>query len=144
MSYYLISPSLENYIQSPADDIESFLWVTLYAILKNSDKTVYKDQQSLADMFELGKRGNALLHVQRLIHASREVVVLKGLFNEWCAFTDNLTGRYKDLVEAFSEISAKNGWEDEEEARYWKAAWHGYALEGVCTSLEAIVKHMTN
>lgn len=131
----LICDGMTDYIQSPADDIESFFWVTLYAIINNTEIRSVRQQKN-AEQFEMGNRMTAFDDIQSAEHGS-------GLFSEWVRIKARLSGAYKDVVEVFSIIAGKKGWEsDEEEARYWKAAWHGYALEGVCKSLEVIFEHI--
>lgn len=121
----------KNYIQSPVDDIDSFLWVTLYAILNNTEPRSV-EYQRLAKRFEDGYRAFAL-------DSMRSAELGQGLFSDWDWVTINLSGRYGTTVEVLSTVEWLSG---EEEAQYWKAAWHGYALEGVCKTLEVIFTHV--
>lgn len=136
MSENLLSEDeIKEYIQSPADDIQSFLWVTFYAMINNPEfcSVLY---QTSAEQFESGSREGGLSKI-------RDAELGMGLFSEWDRVKTRLSGGYKYVVERFSMISGEKGWESvEEEAQYWKAAWHGYALEGVCRTLEVIFEHV--
>jgi len=137
MSANILSSDLTDYIQSPIDDIESFVWVTLYAILKNDEPRSSKERKA-ANFLERGDRGEAL---NQYFYDYEKV--MNDLVKEWSPAVLELGRLYAMLIMAFSKISEKNGWQDEkEEARYWEVAWHGYALQGVCQSLEFILKYI--
>lgn len=137
MSNNLLSKrGVKEYIQSPADDIESFLWVSLYAMINNPEFSS-QFHQDLAEQFESGDRNSALSGFLSTEHGY-------GLFNDWHRVKARLSGGYRDVVEYFSVISEEKGWKsDEEEAQYWMAAWHGFALEGVCRTMQCCNQHYT-
>ena len=131
-----MNEEIDNYIQCPSDDIESFFWVFVWAILKNSTVDHPKRVQKYAEMFENGSRTVA---VERYITTERSD--MQNIVKVWSGVKSALSRAYIELVYAFTEISEAGLWKDEEEeARYWKAFWHGLALEGVCMSLKALLE----
>lgn len=142
MSSTLLSATSQNYVQSPVDDIESFLWVTLWAILTNNVEKAAGEMEVLAKYYEGGNRDAALREFRCPLVTED---ALRNLMNEWSTFSTDLTERHKITTQCLTQICDKGGWDsEEEEARYWKAAWHGYALEGVFKSLEIIFKNLQN
>lgn len=142
MSKNLLDITQRNYIQSPVDDIESFLWVTLWATLANNAVEDSDKMQAWMSDFENGKRGDTLDSYRKPVYDDD---AMRSLIDDWATFSKDLTVRYELTIECFTRICNKNGWEsEEEEARYWKAAWHGYALEGVCKSLEIIFRNIVD
>lgn len=138
MSGNLVDRTNNEYIQSPIDDIESFIWVTLFAKLNNTIIYPSPKEKMWAEDFESDKREETLRNFSSggLFQAGMNLLMRK-----WRIVISDLAADYSALVEAFSMISGKkNGWEnEEEEAKFWKVAWHGYALQGVCQSLELIL-----
>lgn len=140
MADNLLSDELKDYIQSPADDIESFFWVALYAILRNVETRSVQDRH-LGDKFELGFRSEALLSYNKRVLWPEPVMNL--LMRKWHQKIMDFGGMYLGFAQVCSAISGKKGWlSEEEESQYWKAAWHGYALQGVCESLELILNYI--
>lgn len=139
MADNLLSDELKDYIQSPADDIESFFWVTLYAILRNVD--CVQQDRDLGDKFELGFRSEALISYNKRVLYPEPVMNL--LMRKWHQKIMDFGGMYLGFAQVCSAISGEKGWlSEEEEAKYWEAAWHGYALQGVCESLECIFAYI--
>lgn len=140
MSGNLVDRTNNEYIQSPIDDIESFIWVTLFAKLNNSIIAPSPKEKMWAEDFESDKREETLRNFGSggLFQAG-----MNPLLEKWSSVLRRLSGEYNNLVDALSMIGAKKGWKNErEEAKYWEAAWHGYALQGVCESLELILKYI--
>lgn len=139
MADNLLSDELKDYIQSPADDIESFFWVTLYAILRNVETRSVQDRH-LGDKFELGFRSEALASYGKRVWPEP---VMNLLIRDWHREVWEISAMYQCFVRVCSAISAQGGWlSEEEEVRYWEVAWHGYALQGVCQSLELILAYV--
>ena len=125
-----------NYIQSPTDDIESFFWTFFWAILQNHT-AIYSDQErEYADSFKNGWRGDAFR-----LYANTERNAIQDIVSKWEQIVGPLSGLYVRLSESLTAISKARLFKDvEEEARYWKAAWHGLALEGVYKSLKVLLE----
>ena len=126
-----------NYIQSPTDDIESFFWTFFWAILQNPTASYYSNRERrYADDVKNGLRDSAFrLYVNTEINAKRDIV------SKWEQIVGPLSGLYVRLSESLTAISKARLFKDvEEEARYWKAAWHGLALEGVYKSLKVLLE----
>ena len=122
-----------NYIQSPSDDIESFFWVFFWAVLQNNTTGRSNLKQQCARSFEDGRRGDAFLDYMS------ERSDMRGILMDWFQEVSELSSAYIDIVRCFTAIGNAGGWgDDEEEARYWRAVWHGLALEGICESLRII------
>ena len=135
MSNSLIQTWEMNYIQSPIDDIESFLWVFFWAVLQNNVTDHSMLERQCAKNFKNGLREIALIGF-----IQREIGVIGDIIRDWHQYLLGLSLTYTSLVRCFVDISDARGWDDdEEEARYWKAAWHGLALEGVCNSLKILL-----
>ena len=123
-----------NYIQSPSDDIESFFWVFFWAVLQNNVSDHSMLERQCARNFRDGLRELALRNYWQAIGDSAKII------KEWDRYLLELSETYAHLVHCFVDISNAGGWDDdEEEARYWKATWHGLALEGVCNSLRILL-----
>lgn len=60
MSGNLVDRTNNEYIQSPIDDIESFIWVTLFAKLNNSIIAPSPKEKMWAEDFESDKREETL------------------------------------------------------------------------------------
>lgn len=85
------------------------------------------------------ERGNRLAALHEFRKPMYDEDALRNLIHEWATFSSELSARYELTIKCFTRICEKNGWESEaEEAQYWKAAWHGYALEGIFKSLQSI------
>lgn len=129
-----------HYIQSPADDIQSFFWVALYAILNNNTVGHSAIERRAAEELELDNRREAL---ELFLDQNGPDRPLHKLFRDWREKVYDLGRMYSFLVDALTSIDAEKGWTNaEEEAQYWEAAWHGYALQGVCESLELIFEYI--
>lgn len=140
MSGNLVDRTNNEYIQSPIDDIESFIWVTLFAKLNNSIIAPSPKEKMWAEDFESDKREETL---RKFGSGGLFQAGMNPLLGKWSSVLRRLSGEYKNLVDAFSMIGAKKGWKsEEEEAQFCKAAWLGYALQGVCESLELIFKYI--
>lgn len=139
MASNLLNDELKDYIQSPADDIESFFWMTLYATVRNAEPHSVQDRD-LGDKFELGYRLEALISYE-----SRRwpAPIMNSLMRKWHQKIMDFSGMYLGFARMCSAISAKKGWlSEEEEAKYWEVTWHGYALQGICESLECILAYI--
>lgn len=140
MSRNLLTFVRPNYVQSPADDIQSFFWVALYAIVNNNKVGHSADDRHAAEAFERDRRAEAL---ELFLEQDGPDHPLYELFRNWRDKVYELGRMYRSLVGALSSIDAVKGWTNaEEEAQYWEAAWHGYALQGVCESLELIFEYI--
>lgn len=143
MSSNLVDRAMIGYIQSPIDDIESFIWVTLYAKLKNSIVAPSPREKKWAEDFESDIYNRECI-ARRFGFENAGKAGMNTLIRKWRSAVSDLSMEYSTLVSVLSMISDKeNGWEnEEEEVKFWKAAWHGYALQGVCQSLELILAYI--
>lgn len=140
MSNNLINegPGRVDYIQSPVDDIESFVWVTLYAKLYSNVVPPSPMERIWAEDIESDKRNRE--YVMNRFGSQRVQAGMNILMRKWRLAVSDLTADYSALVDALTSISAVKGWKNaEEEAQYWEAAWHGYALQGVYQTLELLL-----
>ena len=122
-----------NYIQSPSDDIESFFWAFFWAVLQNNTTSHSDRERKYADMFKNGLRRRAL-HRYIDLEAGG---VLHAIVSKWEQARSRMSGLYMYFSESLTALAKAGHFENmEEEARYWKLAWHVLALEGVYTSLK--------
>ena len=125
----------ESYIQSPSDDIQSFFWVFFWAIVQNNT-TSDPDHQLCADRFKNGLRSAALHR-----YLDTDTGDLLTIVTAWETVMTHVARTSLFLSRSLTALSEAEHFENvEEEARYWKAAWHGLALEGVCMSLKALLE----
>lgn len=85
MLYNLQKPTRRNYVQSPVDYIESFLWVTLWSLLQNKVEKAIGEIKWWAKEFEKGKRDIALreFRVPTIDEdACRNVITERAIFSE--------------------------------------------------------------
>lgn len=143
MSTNLVDRVNNEYIQSPIDDIESFLWVTLYAKLNNKLVIPSPKERAWAEDFESEKKNRDYV-IRRFSLESVSKADMNPLVDKWDQVIRRLSKEYYFLVKTFLTISeTENGWEnEEEEAKYWRVAWHGYALQGICQSLELLLAYI--
>lgn len=140
MSRNLLTWEEPHYIQSPADDIQSFFWVALYAILNNNTVNHSTKERRAAEQFELDHRGEAL---EAFLDQNGPDRPLCKLLKEWGEKVIDLGRKYGFLTNTLTSISTNKGWTSaKEEAQYWEAAWHGYALQGVYQALELILLYI--
>ena len=126
----------EGYIQSPTDDIESFFWTFFWAILQNHTASYSDRERGYADKFRNGLRDRAF---RLYVHAGDSAI--QDIVSKWEKIVGDLSNSYVRLSESLAAISKAKLFKDvEEEARYWKAAWHGLALEGVYMSLKVLLE----
>lgn len=143
MSNNLINegPGRVDYIQSPVDDIESFVWVTLYAKLYSNVVPPSPMERIWAEDIESDKRNRE--YVMNRFGSQCVQAGMNILMRKWRLAVSDLTADYSALVDALTSISAVKGWKNaEEEAQYWEVAWHGYALQGVYQTLELLLPYM--
>lgn len=85
---------MPGFARSPCDDLESFLWVTLWTVLEKAENTkrvlprseasVFRDLRSLAiPMVERGKSD-----VHNACCAGEQEFVMKEMLDEWFEFLD--------------------------------------------------------
>ena len=128
-----------NYIQSPADDIESFFWVFFWAVLQNNTANHSERVRRCADMFKNGLRADAFLHYMR-----SEGGVLRNIVAEWDQVASHISILHLYFTDSLTALGKAGHFENtEEEARYWKLAWHILALEGVCMSLKTLLERFS-
>ena len=126
----------ENYIHSPSDDIESFFWVLFWAILQNRTASHSDRERQCADSFKNGLRAEAL---RRYVDVG--IGVLHAISCDLEQVRSHICRSYLHLSDSLVAINEAGHFIDaEEEARYWKAAWHGLALEGVYMSLKVLLE----
>lgn len=143
MSNNLINegPGRVDYIQSPVDDIESFVWVTLYAKLYSNVVPPSPMERIWAEDIEFDRRNRE--YVMNRFGSQRVQAGMNILMRKWRLAVSDLAADYSALVDALTSISAVKGWKNaKEESQYWKAAWHGYALQGVYQALELILLYI--
>ena len=125
-----------NYIQSPADDIESFFWVFFWAVLQNNTANHSERVRRCADMFKNGLRADAFL---RYIDSGGSI--LHAVVVKWGQVRSHLSRLHLYFTDSLTALGeAGHFGNTEEEARYWKLAWHVLALEGVCTSSKILLQ----
>ena len=136
----------QNYIQSPSDDIESFFWTFFWAALQHNMADHSDQERTCADSFRNGWRDDAIRdYIYLVIETSPLIVILTSMVTDWEKAAGPLSKSYLLLSICLTEISKAGHFIDaEEEARYWKAVWHGLALKGVCESLRVLSKYFTD
>ena len=128
-----------NYIQSPSDDIESFFWAFFWAVLQNNTTSHSDRERKYADMFKNGLRADAFLHYMR-----SEGGVLRNIVAEWDQVASHISILHLYFTDSLTALGKAGHFENtEEEARYWKLAWHILALEGVCMSLKTLLERFS-
>ena len=135
----------ENYIQSPSDDIESFFWTFFWAVLQNNTVNHSDQERMCADNFRNGLRDTAIRDYMYLVtETSPLIAILTSMVIDWENVVGTLSKSYLRLSICLTDINKAGHFKDAEEAQYWKAVWHGFALKGVCESLKVLLKYFTD
>ena len=84
-------------------------------------------------------------YIHLVTETSPLTTILTSMVTDWENVVGSLSKSYLRLSICLTEISKAGYFIDaEEEARYWKAVWHGFALKGVCESLKVLLKYFTD
>jgi hypothetical protein len=120
------------YLQSPLDDIESFFWVFLYAVVRNSAPGSDFDH-TLRLAFDKGGRGEGLLQFKTATRSAYRPLT--------CELNMLVTKFESELLEMrrlwntdYDSLSVM-GWD----ADAWVLCCHATALKGLCMVLHLVV-----
>jgi len=115
----------EEYLQSPADDIESFLWVALYAVAKSSMAA----DRSLQKMYTDSGRDKALHLIKT--RPSLPGSDLSGFFDSYLARVDKLMNRQRNDKVSLTENNDVNA---------WNLFYLSMAVSGFLVALDVVVQ----
>ena len=124
-----------SYLQSPVDDIESFLWVSLYGIVRNSTSPRSDLDNELQDIFDKQGRDTTL----PIFH---DIRAKKG----YCELIRTLSA--SALLSAYDVVNheLRAQWEDDIEVlddscddRAWELCCHAAAIRGLLGVLRILV-----
>lgn len=131
-----------QYLQSPVDDIESFYWVLLWAVLFNKHTTNRSDDEVTWQKLISGSRADRLL-------ASTEINEVDGdgehspIVLQFAPVLQSLGAMIEKLRRAWNHVVAKNKKRigSQDAGDFWLPEFHKFAYYGVHGFLKVVEEH---
>ena len=125
----------QSYRQSPVDDIESFSWVTLYSIVRNSASPHSDQDHKLQDAFDKLGRDTALrkshnVRTKKGYSELTRTLSASALLRAYEDVNYDLRGRWDNDVEALG---------DSLDGQAWELCCHAAAVSGLLAVLQILV-----